>query len=294
MQTLVLRVLAFFILLIFSSSCVVIKKKDEYEALVADRNTLRRNLRDCERKGKGLRSDTTRMGKDMRSLEGKYAKLGDDYASLKERSQMTNESLSQSLREKEAALNDKDLLLQEREEKLRELQEIISRQKRASEELLGKLQNVLKGFAEDELSLELKNGKVYVSMSNKLLFSSGSAKVDKKGQQALETLARELNKNPDIDILIEGHTDDVPIKTGRFADNWDLSVIRATSIVRLLTGEYDVPPSRVTPSGRSEFFPVASNDTAEGRATNRRTEIILSPKLNELYNFLNEKVEDEE
>jgi chemotaxis protein MotB len=123
-------------------------------------------------------------------------------------------------------------------------------------------------------------------MSDKLLFKSGSAAVEAKGKEAIKLLAGVLNKNQDIDILIEGHTDNVPIKTAVYRDNWDLSVARATSIVRILTDEYKITPTRLTASGKGEFWPRATNETAEGRASNRRTEIILSPKLDEIMQLL--------
>ena len=123
-------------------------------------------------------------------------------------------------------------------------------------------------------------------MSDKLLFKSGSSTVEEKGRDALSLLGGVLNKNTDIDILVEGHTDNVPIKTAIYKDNWDLSVARATSIVRILTSDYKVVPTRMTASGKGEYFPRASNDTTEGRARNRRTEIILSPKLDELMQLL--------
>jgi len=144
----------------------------------------------------------------------------------------------------------------------------------------------LLGFNSDELSVEVKNGKVYVSMSDKLLFKSGSAAVEAKGKEAIKLLAGVLEKNQDIDILIEGHTDNVPIKTAVYRDNWDLSVARATSIVRILTDEYKIIPTRLTASGKGEFWPRATNETPEGRASNRRTEIILSPKLDEIMQLL--------
>jgi chemotaxis protein MotB len=147
----------------------------------------------------------------------------------------------------------------------------------------------LVGFKSDELSVELKNGKVYVSLAEKLLFKSGSAMVDPKGKEALGKLAAVQEKNPDIDVMIEGHTDNVPLIPGKFDDNWDLSVSRATSIVRILTEDNNVEPKRVTAAGRSEFVPLVSNDTPEGKARNRRTEIILSPKLDELFQILNSK-----
>ena len=122
--------------------------------------------------------------------------------------------------------------------------------------------------------------------SDKLLFKSGDANVEVKGKEALKTLAKVLNSTKDITVLIEGHTDNVPIKTKVFADNWDLSTARATSIVRILTKDYGFDSNRITASGKSEFHPIKPNETDEGRAGNRRTEVILTPNLNELYNLL--------
>jgi chemotaxis protein MotB len=132
----------------------------------------------------------------------------------------------------------------------------------------------------------MKNGKVYVSMSDKLLFKSGQASVEDKGKDAIKKLAEVLIKNNDIDVAIEGHTDSIPIKTSVYKDNWDLSVARSTNIVRMLTEEFKVEAKRVTASGKGEFLPVASNATPEGRARNRRTEIVLSPKLEELFKLM--------
>ena len=123
-------------------------------------------------------------------------------------------------------------------------------------------------------------------MSDKLLFESGSAKVDKRGKEALAKLAEVLNKQTDIDVFIEGHTDTKPINTVQFKDNWDLSVIRATSVVRILTKDYKVNPLQIQPTGRGQYMPVADNATAEGRSLNRRTEIIMAPKLDKLMQLL--------
>jgi chemotaxis protein MotB len=167
------------------------------------------------------------------------------------------------------------------------MKKIIARQDSITKSLNDVLRNALLGFKSDELSVEIKNGKVYVSLSDKLLFKSGSAAIEEKGKEALKLLADVLQKNPDINILIEGHTDNVPIKTAIYKDNWDLSVGRATTIVRILTDDYKVLPTRVTASGKGEFSPKASNETAEGKAKNRRTEIILTPKLDEIMQLLN-------
>jgi chemotaxis protein MotB len=153
---------------------------------------------------------------------------------------------------------------------------------------LDKVQDALVNFESDELTVTQKNGMIYIALSDKLLFKSGSATVEKKGKEALGKLAEVLGKNPDIDIIIEGHTDSIAINTTRFKDNWDLSVIRATSVVRILTEEYKLDPKQFLPSGRGEHFPVSTNKTADGRSKNRRTEIILSPKLDELYKLLEE------
>jgi chemotaxis protein MotB len=177
-------------------------------------------------------------------------------------------------------------LLSEREKALAELQNVIARQDSITKRLNNILRNALLGFNSDELSVEIKNGKVYVSMSDKLLFKSGSSAVEVKGKEALKLLGDVLDKNTDIDILVEGHTDNVPIKTNIYKDNWDLSVARATSIVRILSVDYKIGPTRMTASGRGEYFPKAGNDTAEGKAKNRRTEIILSPKLDEIMKLL--------
>jgi chemotaxis protein MotB len=197
-----------------------------------------------------------------------------------------NENQSAQLSQKERDLQNKNKDLQEKERMLREMQAIIARQDEMTKKLNQTLRDALVGFNSDELTMEIRDGKVYVSMSDKLLFKSGSNAVEPKGVEALKALADVLNKNPDIQILVEGHTDNVPIKTAVYKDNWDLSVARATSITRMLNEKYGVAATRMTASGRGEYFPKASNDTAEGKAKNRRTEIILSPKLDEIMSLL--------
>jgi chemotaxis protein MotB len=243
-----------------------------------------------------LRTDTTDIGKNLRNskeaysrLEDKYMLLDDKYTKLANTSGQKLEKLSAALDAKSKELDSKESMLLAQEKKLREMQEIISRQDSVTNRLNAIVKDALLGFKSDELSVKVKNGKVYVSMSDKLLFKSGSAAVEPKGLEAIQKLAEVLNKNTDIDIFIEGHTDNVPIKTAHYADNWDLSVARATNIVRLLIEKYTVNPKRLTASGKGENFPVASNDTPEGRAKNRRTEIVLSPKLDELFDLLQRK-----
>jgi len=177
-------------------------------------------------------------------------------------------------------------ILDEKMGELIELQTLLNKQDSILTSINKLVADALTGFKSDELSIVMKNGKLYITMQDKLLFASGKADVQTKGIEALKKLAVVLNKNKEINIEIEGHTDNVPISTAKYADNWDLSCARAISIVRLLTDKYDVAEQRITASGRGEFFPIELNTTAEGKAKNRRTEIILSPDLSELYKVI--------
>ena len=215
-----------------------------------------------------LLRDTTELGRTVRN-----------YQTMLNTNLSEQEKLNSLLQQKMNELGD-------REKTINELQDMINAQNNKVKALLGSVQDALLGFSSDELSVTQKNGKVYVAMLDKLLFESGSAKVDKRGKEALAKLADVLNKQNDIDVFIEGHTDNKPINTVQFKDNWDLSVIRATSVVRILTKDYGVSSLQIQPSGRGEFMPVASNETADGRSKNRRTEIIMAPKLDKLMQLL--------
>lgn len=261
--------------------------------VVRERDILCEDLELKEAENAVLKSDLAEMTRKHKEMTGLYndqlitnKDLREKYNTLIDNSLSQTEQLSQALKAKSEELDLKEKLLSEREETLKEMQKIIARQDSITKQLNNVLRNALLGFNADELSLEIKNGKVYVSMSDKLLFKSGSSTVESKGREALKLLGDVLNKNPDIDILVEGHTDNVPIKTTVYKDNWDLSVARATSIVRILSSDYQVAPTRLTASGKGEYFPKADNATAEGRAKNRRTEIILSPKLEEIMQLL--------
>jgi chemotaxis protein MotB len=252
--------------------------KKNMRAVVSERDSLCTNLALKEKENAGLQNT-------LAELTGQYNSLTEEKIDLEKRFRnLIDENLSNT-----DELNNKELLLTEREKTLRELQLVIARQDSITRRLNATLRNALLGFNSDELSVEIRNGKVYVSMSDKLLFKSGSSAVEAKGKEALKLLGEVLDKNLDIDILVEGHTDNVPIKTSIYKDNWDLSVARATSIVRILSNDYKIAPTRMTASGRGEFFPKADNETAEGRAMNRRTEIILSPKLDEVMQLLNDQ-----
>lgn len=170
-----------------------------------------------------------------------------------------------------------NMTIADQEKKLEELQYIVQSQKNVLSNLKNSIEDALRGYNSELLSVSIIGSSVYVSLSEKLLFNSGSDTIDSKGSEALKSLAKVLNTRKDVQVMIEGHTDNIPIQTSKFKDNWDLSTARATSIVRLLTSDYGFDPHRIIASGRGQFSPLNSNETSEGRARNRRTEIILSP-----------------
>lgn len=202
-----------------------------------------------------------------------------------ERTKLQNES-DQVRRDLSSFTATSKLTIADQATRLRTLENMIQSQKDVTNNLKNSISNALMNYKSDELSVYTKDGNVYVSLAEKLLFKSGSDVVDPKGKAALKTLAEVLNTTKDITVLIEGHTDNVPIKTNKYKDNWDLSTARATSIVRVLTVDNGFDSNRITASGKGIFHPVMDNTTAEGRTANRRTEVILSPDLNELYKLL--------
>ena len=265
-----------FLTILLCTSCVTKKKFMLAElAATASKDSLQGLLTDCRNTGnqmsvqiKNLMRDTTKMGNSIRQ-----------YQSMLNVNMTEQEKLN-------ALLNQKKNELNERECTINELQQMINAQNEKVRKLLSSVKDALLGFSSDELTVREKDGKVYVAMSDKLLFQSGSARLDKRGEEALGKLAEVLNKQTDIDVFIEGHTDNKPINTVQFKDNWDLSVIRATSVVRILIKNYNVNPLQIQPSGRGEYMPVDDNETAEGRSKNRRTEIIMAPKLDKLFQML--------
>ena len=265
-----------FLTILLCTSCVTKKKFMLAElAATASKDSLQGLLTDCRNTGKrmsgqikNLMRDTTKMGNSIRQ-----------YQSMLNVNMTEQEKLN-------ALLNQKKNELNERERTINELQQMINAQNEKVRKLLSSVKDALLGFSSDELTVREKDGKVYVAMSDKLLFQSGSARLDKRGEEALGKLAEVLNKQTDIDVFIEGHTDNKPINTVQFKDNWDLSVIRATSVVRILIKNYGVNPLQIQPSGRGEYMPVDDNETAEGRSKNRRTEIIMAPKLDKLFQML--------
>ena len=196
-------------------------------------------------------------------------------------------TLEQNLSVKQKELLNTQTELLEREKKVIELQFIINKKDSLLSILKDRISSALLGFEGDGLTITQKNGKVYISLEEQLLFASGSWQVDSRGREALSKLSKALENQQDINILIEGHTDSIPFSgRGQIKDNWDLSVVRATAIVRILTSSSSIDPGRLTAAGRGEFVPIQPNSTSLGRSANRRIEIILTPKLYDLYELL--------
>jgi chemotaxis protein MotB len=303
-------------LLIFCSSCIVTKKKYDdllaqkvrTEADLADRNTqlekTNADLKDLDAKLNKLKEDTTNLGIDVRntsqklaSLEKEHAQLNTYYKNLMTSSGKLNRDVAQQQEQllsiqqnldRTRKLNDSlSNSLAEREKKVQELEQVLANKDKAVNDLRTRISNALLNFKENDITVKVKNGKVYVSLAEQLLFGSGSVEVDSKGVTALQQLAKAVKDQKNINIVIEGHTDNVPIsrKTQYMSDNWDLSVMRATSITRILT-KAGVAPQQITASGRGEFSPLTPNDSPQNKQKNRRTEIIITPDLDELFKIL--------
>ncbi len=255
-----------------------------------------------------MRNEIAGLQKEKDQIERKYEDLESTHESLLSGNaretkrllgqlQTTQEDLGRKedmLKNLEGSVNEQrqDLIrlraeLDARNARLVDMEEMLNRKDSVMNALKETVQKALMGFEGQGLTVTRKNGMVYVSLQEKLLFKSGSTVVDPNGVKALQQLAGVLAKNPDIRIMIEGHTDNVPFRKGStIKDNWDLSVMRATSIVRILLDGTGIDPKRITAAGRGEFLPVDPADTPEARMKNRRTEIILSPNLDELYKLL--------
>lgn len=198
--------------------------------------------------------------------------------------------LEMSLDSKKTALDELTYELDKKNVRLAELERILDAQKKIVEDLKSKVSEALLGYENNGLTVTLKNGKVYVSLDEELLFKSAKWDIDAAGKAALNKLSGVLERNPSIQVTIEGHTDNVPYNpgSGQLQDNWDLSVKRATTVVRVLLDGSRIDPKRLTASGRSEYIPVDSRNTPEARQMNRRTEIVLTPDLSPLYDLLND------
>jgi len=271
---------AFFCLALHS--CVVLSPK-KYKALLAERDSLSIRTGRLEDTVAKLRADTMRLHRELNDLQNTYNALNGNYNALNDKYNSVNNNLNTS----SSRVNELSSDLKKREARLKEVEDALHKRDEATNALKNKLQQALLGFQNSGLTVDIRDGKVYVSLADKLLFPSGSIVIDEHGKAALKQLAAVLNKEPDINIAVEGHTDDKKvINLGQIKDNWDLSVMRATSVCRYLTQEENIDPHRLTATGKSEFQPIDANDNTQDRAKNRRIEIVLTPKLDELYNLI--------
>lgn len=276
---------------------------DQNSALTKEKNELDLKAKDLEAKLTAASDERDKNAaelaatkKSLDALKASYSALEKDSNSALESNMKKNRELLAQLEAKEKALAaEQERLeklkseLQERSARVNELEGKMNAQQASMSALKDKLSKALNSFQGKGLTVEHKNGKVYVSMENKLLFGSGSWTVGPEGRKAVEEVAKVLADNPDISVLIEGHTDNVPYAGGgAISDNWDLSTKRATAIVTIIRENKKVDPKNLTAAGRSEFAPIAPNETAEGKSKNRRIEIILTPKLDEINKLLNE------
>jgi chemotaxis protein MotB len=226
------------------------------------------------------RDSITNASNELKEWEEKYILLKENSEDKIQNSIEENNTLL-----KEIAL--RKIELQSRSERVDQLEEMIQSQKQFLDELKQRLSDALLNFEDKGLTVEQRSGKVYVSMENKLLFKSGRWDIEPQGEQALNELASVLAENPDISILIEGHTDNVPFfPKGQLESNWDLSTKRATAVVNILLNNNQILPENLTAAGRSEYMPIAPNSSAGGRAANRRIEVVLSPSLDEITSLL--------
>ena len=309
--------------LLMLSSCLVSKKKFDDQVALANKYLAEKN--DCGDKLTAANATIDDLNKQIANLNDEIQKLKDSNASLTDKVQKLDalkketesicEKVKQKLDEitnasaseknkllKDLAQKEKDLIeksaqldklsqdLNERDAKLRSMQALMARKDSSVQALRKKLTDALLGFNNSELSVSVKDGKVYVSMSDKLLFSTGSFKVDERGKEALKKIAEVLNKQTDINIAIEGHTDNkayVSTTSGPINSNWDLSVMRASNVTKILVDDYKVDPLHITPEGRGQFVPVEKNETAEGRSKNRRIEVVLEPDMKAIMDILN-------
>jgi chemotaxis protein MotB len=263
-------------------SCVVLSPK-KYKALVAERDSLATRTGVLEDTVAKLRADTMRLHHQIADLENTYNTLNTNFNALNDKYNGLNNSFTAS----SGRVSQLSADLKKREARLKEVEDALHRRDEATDALKNKLQQALLGFQNSGLTVEIKDGKVYVSLQDKLLFPSGSIVINENGKLALQQLAAVLNKEPEINIAVEGHTDDKKVlNLGQIKDNWDLSVLRSTSVCRYLTETEKIDPRRLTATGKSEYQPVDPTDSPDARAKNRRIEIVLTPKLDELYNLI--------
>lgn len=258
--------------------------RDDLQKLRGEYDDLLAQLRDKTGAGDSeeLLEYLQQLQEDLQAREDDLIASERDLAAREQELKEATENLKAAQQELLMAQNE----LEEQNQRLMELEQILARKDSASNALRRAIADALTGFDQSQLQVHIKNGKVYVSMEEQLLFGSGSYQVSSEGASAIRQVAGVLADQKEINIMIEGHTDPVPYRSGVLLDNWDLSVKRATSVTRLLLENTAIDPARVIAAGRAEHVPLTSNDTAEGKRKNRRTEIILTPRLDQVLDIL--------
>ena len=265
--------------LIFLASCVSQKKFTELEELqqntknLLDSTTVQLNT--CNDEKEAALAQVASLTEQNKFLTENNQDLINNIGNLTTLSTKGAENLEKSLE----SMKEKDIRIQR-------MQDAVTKKDSVTLALVTSLKGVLGNMSDEDIEINVEKGVVYVSISDKLLFRSGSYTVTKRARSVLGKVAKVVNDKPEIEFMVEGHTDNVPIKIDGIEDNWDLSVKRATAVVRILENDFGVAPSRMTAAGRSYYLPVADNDTASNRAKNRRTRIVVIPKLDQFYDLI--------
>lgn len=262
---------------IILSSCVSQKK---YAALEAKQQETQSLLDECTTKLNICEQEKESMVSQIRTLKNTNSALLMTQGNLATLSQQAAKNLNTSLKR-----------IQEKDLKIQALHQAINKKDSVTLALVTSLKGALGTLSGDDIQISVEKGVVFVSISDKLLFKSGSYKVSSQAREVLAKVAKVVKAKPEFEFMVEGHTDTVPIHNSCLEDNWDLSVHRATSIVRVLQNDFGIDPSRMTAAGRSQYQPVASNETSSGRAKNRRTRIIILPELGQFYGMIEEGME---
>jgi chemotaxis protein MotB len=268
--------------------------QDERDKLQYENEQLKQNQKELEEQisilKEGSSDEISKLLSELQGLQEDLQEREDRVYQAEEALKEREEELAKAqaeLKTRQQQLTNAEEELAQQQARLIELEDALNNQKKAVTELKNKLNTALRGFYDQGLSVNERNGKVYVSLEENLLFKTGSYSVDPAGQKALESLSGVLAANPDINIMVEGHTDDVPLNgSGQIKDNWDLSVMRATSVTKIILQNAEIDPSRITAAGRSKYVPLENAKTPEARRKNRRTEIILTPDLSEVFDII--------
>ena len=267
------------------TSCVSKKKYSDLEAREKETRDLLNSatvkLNDCMSDKSTLTAQNQALKSQVASLNATSRDLINQIGGFTDLTKKGAENLERSLE----SLQEKDLTI-------RRLQDAVTRRDSVNFALVKSLKGALGNMDDTDIEISVEKGVVFVSISDKLLFRTGSYQVSGKAREILGKVATVVNAKPDFEFMVEGHTDNVPISREVIRDNWDLSVLRATAVVRILQNDFNVDPARMTAGGRGEYIPLASNSNAEGRARNRRTRIVVLPKLDQFYNMIEEGLKD--